>query len=171
MSPPRIHATAVVLATLLAFGLVPAASADHSQPARDISKLDYTPEGFFKAGDAVPLGNACETTDLFKTRRQGTRFNPSGKYNAFDNDVYEVFCLPFRNADDMNADDEFGGGTGSDPARLLRQPRHKRPATRPGGSTLGHRRPLPEPPARVHRLLRGDDARHPWRLRRRDQAL
>jgi PKD repeat protein len=95
----------------------PVALADHPQPPRDISKLDYSPQGFFKAGDPVPLGNACKTSDLFTSRMNGRRFNPSGKYNAFDTNVFEVFCLPFREAGDESAADELGGGDGSDPAR------------------------------------------------------
>ncbi|MEJ7891483.1 MAG: M28 family peptidase [Solirubrobacteraceae bacterium] len=117
MRAPFRLSLALLLLGFATVGNPSAARADHPQPARDISKLDYSPQGFFKAGDPVPLGNACKTTDLFSSRRNGLRFNPSGKYNAFDSNVYEVFCLPFREADDMSAADEFGGGDGSDPGR------------------------------------------------------
>ena len=110
-----------VLAALFTFqsATAPRAWADHPQPDPDIAKLDYAPEGFFKAGDPVPLGNACKTTDTFTSKMSGKRFNPSGKYNAFDTNVFEVFCLPFREADDKSATDELGGGDGSDPGRGL----------------------------------------------------
>ncbi|CAA9501521.1 MAG: hypothetical protein AVDCRST_MAG30-1945 [uncultured Solirubrobacteraceae bacterium] len=118
---PFLPRVAIALLTVLAVFTVgaSAASADHVQPKPDISKLDYAPEGFFKAGSAVPGGNACAAEGAlpFRAQMQGRRFNPSGKYNAFDNNVFEVFCLPYRGAGDKKADDVYGGGSGSDPGR------------------------------------------------------
>lgn len=85
MGPTR-HLRLLVLA-LFALLVAPAvALADHPQPARDIAELGYAPEGFFKAGDPVPMGNACKESELFTAKVEGKRrFNPSGNYNAFDN--------------------------------------------------------------------------------------
>jgi len=97
------------LAGLLALALAPAAMADHAQPALDLNKVDYDPIGFFKPGDPIPAdyGKSCaEVQPLLK----GKVFNPSGKFNAFDNTVYEVYCLPFRNQDDKSNADPLGNG-------------------------------------------------------------
>src|SRR3712207_335348 len=98
-----------LLVAMLALAVcAPIAAADHPQPAPDISKLDYAPEGHFKAGDAVPTADSCE--DVAVPLLEGRRFNPSGKYNAFDNNVFEVLCLPFRADGDEKADDPYGNG-------------------------------------------------------------
>ena len=86
---------ALILVSPLASAPAPAS---HPQPQGDISKLDYRPEGHFQAGDPVPAADACEETLLPLTN--GKRFNPSGSYNAFDNNVFEVICLPYRGAGD-----------------------------------------------------------------------
>ena len=52
----------------------------------------------------------------------GERFNPSGKYNAFDTNVFEVLCLPFRAAGDQSGGDPYGNGG---------EPRHGR-CSQPG---------------------------------------
>ena len=100
----RIAALAAVLSVVIA----PAASADHPQPAGDISRLDYAPEGYFKAGARVPSADAC--AQAAQPLMEGKRFNPSGKYNAFDTNVFEVLCLPFRAAGDTSASDPYGNG-------------------------------------------------------------
>ena len=86
--------------------LAPAAPAlaDHAQPGFDPGKMDYAPQGFFKANDPVPPADPpLKPTD-------GRKFNPSGKYNAFDNNVFETINLPFRAAGDKKADDPPGNG-------------------------------------------------------------
>ncbi|MEO7556089.1 MAG: M28 family peptidase, partial [Acidimicrobiales bacterium] len=92
-------------ALLAATLLVPAGSAlaDHGQPAFDGSKLDYSPIGNFKPGDAVPPNVPLEPTN-------GRKYNPSGKYNAFDTNFFETVTLPFREADDKKDDDPPGNG-------------------------------------------------------------
>ena len=126
---PFLPRVAIALLTVLAAFTVgaSAASADHVQPEPDISKLDYSPIGLFGPADpavpgripTVPSGNACaaEGAEPFRAKMEGRSFNPSGKYNAFDNNVFEVFCLPYRGAGDTKADDVYGGGPGSDPGR------------------------------------------------------
>ena len=101
---PRLVA-ATVLIVLAASGV---ASADHPQPSADVSKLDYSPIGHFKPGDPVPAPNAIDGPLL--SLLQGKRFNPSGKYNAFDTNVFETLALPFRAAGDQSAEDPYGNG-------------------------------------------------------------
>ena len=96
------------LALVLSFAMAPAALADHPQPAGDISKLGYAPEGYFKAGARVPSADSCSQTA--QPLMEGKRFNPSGNYNAFDTNVFEVLCLPFRAAGDQSASDPYGNG-------------------------------------------------------------
>jgi PKD repeat protein len=100
----------VLLAGALAFPAT--ALADHPQPARDISHLAYEPEGHFQAGDAVPAHDQCEEELL--PLASGKKFNPSGNYNAFDNNVFEVLCLPFRAAGDTSNADPYGNGPDAD---------------------------------------------------------
>ena len=116
MGPTRVEALVMTrlrrllpLAGLLALANAPAAMATHPQPALDASKIAYDPVGFFKAGEEIPedYGKSCDTvTPLVKN---GV-FNPSGKFSAHDNSIYEVFCLPFRNQDDKSPDDPLGNG-------------------------------------------------------------
>ncbi|HEX2084594.1 MAG TPA: M28 family peptidase [Solirubrobacteraceae bacterium] len=102
-----------VLALLAVLLVLPAtASGNHPQPARDISLLPYVPEGHFKAGDPVPAHDQCEEDLLPLT--SGKKFNPSGVYNAFDNNVFEVLCLPFRAAGDQSNADPYGNGPDTD---------------------------------------------------------
>jgi hypothetical protein len=90
----------------------PGALATHAQPALDNTKLDYSPIGHFKPGGAVPpdYGTACDTD--MKPLLKGKIFNPSGKWNAFDNNVFETICLPYRNQDDTSPLDPMGNGGG-----------------------------------------------------------
>lgn len=107
-----------VLRPLLALGvaaagtLAPAgpAGATDPQPVMDTNVLKrlYQPVGYFKPGDAVPAADAFDTA--IKPQMSGLRFNPSGTYNAFDNNVFEVLSLPFRNAGDTSAADPYGNG-------------------------------------------------------------
>ena len=98
-----------LLFIVLALGAPAAALADHPQPAPDIAQLDYAPEGHFGAGETVPAANACSTAAQPLMTSDG-RFNPRGKYNAFDNNVFEVLCLPYRGAGDQSAGDPMGNG-------------------------------------------------------------
>lgn len=100
-----IRRTAVL--ALAVFGLVtaPAARADHPQIEPDITKLEYAPIGHFKPGDPLPDANdAAAVTELM----EGKLFNPSGKYNAFDTNVFEVLALPYRATGDSSAGDPYG---------------------------------------------------------------
>src|SRR3712207_2033578 len=96
-------------AALVALAIVPAgtALADHGQPAFDPSKLDYSPIGHFKPGGVVPPNEPLAPTD-------GRKYNPSGKYNAFDTNFFETVTWPFRGADDKTDNDPPGSG---DPGR------------------------------------------------------
>jgi PKD repeat protein len=97
------------LAALLALAIAPAAFAQDGQPPLDLTKVAYDPIGFFKPGDPLPAdyGKSCETVQPMV--KNGV-FNPSGKFSAHDNSIYEVFCLPYRNQGDTNASDPMGNG-------------------------------------------------------------
>ena len=83
----------------MALALSAPASASHPQPAPDISKIDYTPIGFYKPGDPIPSPTSPPTNP-----------NPSGKYVAYDMNVYETLNLPARHPGDEKADDPPGSG-------------------------------------------------------------
>ena len=89
--------------------LAPAAASAQTQPPLDITKLKYEPIGFFKPGTPIPpdYGKACES---LAPQRTGKTFNPSGVWNSFDNTIFEYYCLPFRNQDDVSANDPDGNG-------------------------------------------------------------
>jgi hypothetical protein len=105
----RTLALLTVLAGL-ALGGAPAAMGAAPQPPLDITKLPYQPIGHFKPGEAIPpdVSTACE--QVAKPLMNGKIFNPSGTWNAFDTNVFETLCLPFRNQDDTSIDDPWGNG-------------------------------------------------------------
>src|SRR6266511_183843 len=98
-----------------------AALANHSQPALDPSKIDYTPIGHYKPGDPIPQPGGVPEVGP----------NPSGKYVAYDTNVWESLAVPSRHpgdncnslppekqdpgcsAGDRDADDDGPSGTGS----------------------------------------------------------
>ena len=98
----------------------PGAIAGDSQPPLDINLLEYEPIGAFKPGDPVPPNTPLTPT-------AGKRFNPSGNYNAFDTNIYEVLNYPFRGAGDETTDD--APGNGGNPKHGLCAPN---PVPRPG---------------------------------------
>lgn len=106
-----MHLGILVAVTVALFaGAAPSAASAQSLPPMDISKLDYEPVGFFKPGAAIPAdyGKACES---IKAQRTGKIFNPSGVWNAFDNTIFEYFCLPYRDqGDESDTDPEGNGG-------------------------------------------------------------
>ena len=122
-----------LLLVVVALACAPAvALADHPQPPRNIANLDYSPIGEFGPGEPVPAHDRCEESLLPLKAGQGKRFNPSGKYNAFDNNVFEVLCLPFRAAGDESASDPYGNapdGAPQNPTHGLCSPN---PEPRPG---------------------------------------
>jgi hypothetical protein len=122
-----VAATAVALAT--------AAGPAHAlEVPPDITKLKYEKTGYFKPGDPIPPANAFNAdTDLGKFLREEFKdgiFNPSGHFNAYDTNVFEVLAMPFRGAGDEFADDPLGNGQdGGDPehGRCSGDPRSDRP--------------------------------------------
>src|SRR5687767_12661964 len=98
----------LVLAAALTLLLAAPAAATHPQPPLDIGQLDYEPVGHYKAGDPLPAPNSCEEEFLPQTR--GRVFNPSGEWNSFDNELFEVICLPYRQSGDESDSDPFGNG-------------------------------------------------------------
>ena len=99
-----------------------------TQVPPDISQLKYQPIGHFKPGDRLPDANAFDTAA--RPLMEGLRFNPSGSYNAFDTNVFEVLALPYRAAGDEFEDDPYGNGGDSEHGRCGGDPRSDR--ERPG---------------------------------------
>jgi PKD domain/Peptidase family M28 len=119
----RFLAVAAVVAVSV-FAAAGSASADHSMPALDPGKVDYTPIGHYGPGgrsETIPQpGDVPEVGP-----------NPTGKYVAYDTNVWESLSLPSRHpgdncnslpeADrhelcsegDLDADDDGPSGTGS----------------------------------------------------------
>ena len=111
MNVGRGHRRSASLAAIFtALGLLaaPSAMANHPQPAPDISAMEYEPIGHFKPGDPVPA--PTEFDAKLRPLMDGLRFNPSGNYNAFDTNVFEVLGLPYRAAGDKSASDPYGNG-------------------------------------------------------------
>ena len=140
----------------------PAAMATHTQPPLDITKLKYDPIGHFKPGDAIPpdYGKSCDTVTA---AAQGRRLQPVRQVERFRQHDLRVLLpavpQPGRHERQRPARQRRRGRV-----RLLRRPRSDRSARagRPRGR--GH---VPEPPARVHRVLQDDDAGGPQGLRLR----
>ena len=126
--------------TMTALIVAPAASANHQQQIQpDVDKLDYAYEqdedgnyrgAYFKPGDPLPPANAFE--ELIKPLMDGKRFNPSGDYNAFDTNVFEVLALPYRAAGDEFGDDPYGNGGAAEHGHCGDDPRSDR--NRPGSA-------------------------------------
>ena len=94
---------AVLLLILAVAAIAPGARASDGQPGFDNRRLAYQPIGFFKPGDPLPANAPLKPTN-------GRRFNPTGTYNAFDSNVFEVLNLPFRGAGDKTTNDPPGNG-------------------------------------------------------------
>jgi PKD repeat protein len=104
-----VHARTVAAVLGAALVLVPASAgaAVAPQPAPDISKLPYQPIGHFKGTDTIPAADSgC--ADSLQALRKGEVFNPSGTFNAYDNNVFEVLCYPFRAPGDTTDNDPVG---------------------------------------------------------------
>lgn len=121
----RAAIAGVVIASVL--GSASTAWADHPQPALDPSKVDYTPIGHY--GPADRGGESATIPQPGNPPAVGP--NPSGKYVAYDTNMWESLALPARHpGDDCNslppekrhpdcrdgdkdADDDGPSGTGS----------------------------------------------------------
>lgn len=91
------------MAGLVALALAPPALGDHSLPAPDISQLEYFPLGQYGPGRPNPTIPA-------DARQAPGNPNPSGKWNAYDLNVYHALNLPSRYPGDEKADDPPGTG-------------------------------------------------------------
>ena len=97
-SRSRVLAAAAALGALAAIALPPPAGGA-SMPAPDITKMDYSPIGFYKPGDPIPSPLTPPTDP-----------NPSGRWNAYDLNVYESLNFPSRQPGDTSAKDPPGSG-------------------------------------------------------------
>ncbi|HEV2755655.1 MAG TPA: M28 family peptidase, partial [Actinomycetota bacterium] len=126
---------AAVTAACLATAATPALALE---VVPDINALSYQPIGHFKPGDPVPPANAYNadtpTGEFLRAEMADGIFNPSGTFNAYDTNVFEVLAIPFRAAGDEFSDDPYGNGTNGGHAthgRCSGDPRNDRPM---GGS-------------------------------------
>lgn len=113
-----VHARLAAAALVAALALLPslAEAAVAPQPAPDISKLPYQPIGHFKGTDPIPTADTgC--ADTLQALRKGEIFNPSGTFNAYDNNVFEVLCYPFRGPGDTTDNDPVGNKGGAQHGR------------------------------------------------------
>ena len=106
---------AVVTASALLV-VSPAAVASHPQPTPDITKMDYAPIGKFGPAGQNTLATgqtgsaSIPTTNSPLAPTSGRRYNPSGKYVAYDTNLFETLSLPFRAAGDQSGSDPAGNG-------------------------------------------------------------
>jgi len=113
---PRIPTVAAVVGAMLVLLPASAPAAVAPQPAPDISKLPYQPVGHFKGEDTIPPADTgC--ADSLQALRKGEIFNPSGTFNAYDNNVFEVLCYPFRGPGDTTDNDPVGNKGGAQHGR------------------------------------------------------
>ncbi|HEX8769720.1 MAG TPA: M28 family peptidase, partial [Acidimicrobiales bacterium] len=116
---PRLALALLSAAALLA--AAPTALATHDQPPADISKMDYTPIGKYGpvgqnvlAPGQTPSPTIPATTAPIEPTMgtyPGAIFNPSGKWVAYDSDVFVSINYPDRHPDDPAENTE------SDPAK------------------------------------------------------
>jgi hypothetical protein len=101
----RTRTVLLVVALLASFPLItaPAARANHSMPPLDHSLIEYDPIGYYGPADEAdtPLG---ESAQVPITAPSGTLTlndpNPSGKWIAYDTNVWEALTLPYRHPGD-----------------------------------------------------------------------
>src|SRR3712207_3893237 len=122
---------AAVTAASIATAAAPALAVE---AVPDITALEYAPIGHFKPGDPLPAANAYQADDatgeFLRQEYADGIFNPSGNFNAYDTNVFEVLAMPFRAAGDEFTDDPLGNGPdGGNPThgRCNDDPRSKRP--------------------------------------------
>jgi hypothetical protein len=89
----------LALATAGAVGIPTPALPQSITP--DITKMDYTPIGFYEPGDPIPATSAAGTLDP----------NPSGKWVAYDTNVFESITFPNRHPGDVSATEAPGNGS------------------------------------------------------------
>ncbi len=100
----RSRGTKVALILALVAALSPGQAqvtrANHSQPPLDPSKVDYTPIGFYGPPDeaGTPAGESATIPTPGPVPAIGP--NPSGKWVAYDTNVWESLALPSRHPGD-----------------------------------------------------------------------
>ncbi|MDQ4124013.1 MAG: M28 family peptidase, partial [Actinomycetota bacterium] len=124
----------LLVAAVTAVCIAAAAAPAHAVEAvPDITKLEYEPIGHFKPGDPLPPANAIQadnaTGEFLRQEYADGIFNPSGNFNAYDTNVFEVLAMPYRAAGDEHTDDPLGNGEGgpSQHGRCSEDPRSERP--------------------------------------------
>lgn len=100
----RTRSILVVAALLATLPLVPApaARADHAQPPLDPTKVDYTPIGYYGPADEAdtPAGESATIPNPSGGPPSLNDPNPSGKWVAYDTNVWEALTLPSRHPGD-----------------------------------------------------------------------
>src|SRR5688500_8946673 len=130
---------AAVTAVCIATAAAPAHASHSNEFVPNIDLLDYEPIGHFKPGDPIPAANAYQADnadgEFLRQEYADGIFNPSGNFNAYDTNVFEVLAMPFRAAGDEFRDDPLGNGQDGGSAehgRCSGDPRSERPR---GGSS------------------------------------
>ncbi len=98
-----------VLAAVLALATIApavAAAAPAPQPPLDLSQLTYQPFGRYGPNGIATI----PTPDQPPMPTSGKKFNPSGNYIAYDNNVFSTLALPYRAAADTTTNDPYGNG-------------------------------------------------------------
>ena len=100
----RTRTVFVIAALLASLPLVssPAAKADHSMPPLDPSQIDYTPIGYYGPADEVTALPGSQQVPLSPTSGPPMLNdpNPSGKWVAYDTNVWESLTMPYRHPGD-----------------------------------------------------------------------
>ncbi|MDQ5807633.1 MAG: M28 family peptidase, partial [Actinomycetota bacterium] len=124
---------AALAAAALTTAATPAIASHSNEAVPDITALEYEPIGHFKPGDPLPAANAIQADDatgeFLRQEYADGIFNPSGNFNAFDTNVFEVLAMPYRAAGDEHADDPLGNGQDGpeEHGRCSEDPRSERP--------------------------------------------
>ena len=110
----RLTFVAFTLLAGLLFAVSPQpAGADHGMPPLDPSKIEYDPIGFYgppdEAGTPHPMGESAMIPNPSGGPPPLNDPNPSGKWIAYDTNVWESLTMPYRhpgdNCNSLPADD------------------------------------------------------------------
>ena len=100
----RSRSILVIAALLASLPLIqsPPAQANHSQPALDPTKIDYTPIGYYGPADEAdsPVGESATVPNPSGGPPALNNPNPTGKFVTYDRNVWEALTLPYRHPGD-----------------------------------------------------------------------
>ena len=102
MRTRNVLASLTLLAGLLLASAPQTAQADHGLPALQPQFLDYTPIGYYGPADeaGTPAGESATVPNPSGGPPPLNDPNPSGKWVAYDTDVWESLTMPYRHPGD-----------------------------------------------------------------------